>query len=89
MAMAECFSGLSATSTSVVSTRPAIEAAFCSAARVTLAGSITPAFTRSSKAPVAALRPMPPVSRSIWGTMTAPSRPALSAISRAGASSAW
>ena len=33
-------------STSVVSNRPAIDAAFCSAARVTLAGSMTPAFTQ-------------------------------------------
>ena len=40
--MADFFSGLSATSASVVSTRPAIDAAFCSAARVTLAGSMTP-----------------------------------------------
>ena len=81
-------SGLSATSASVVSSRPAIDAAFCSAARVTLAGSMTPALTRSSNSPVAALRPMVPVSRSTCCTTTAPSRPALSAISRAGASSA-
>ena len=33
---------------SVVSSRPAIDAAFCSAVRVTLVGSMTPAFTRSS-----------------------------------------
>jgi AcrR family transcriptional regulator len=42
----------------------AIDAAFCSAARVTLAGSMMPALTRSSNSPVAALRPMLPVSRS-------------------------
>ena len=41
-------SGSSETIASVVSMRPAIEAAFCNAVRVTLAGSITPAFTRSS-----------------------------------------
>ena len=33
---------------SVVSIRPLIDAAFCSAVRVTLVGSMTPAFTRSS-----------------------------------------
>ena len=42
---------------SVVSMRDAIEAAFCSAERVTLAGSITPAFTRSSYSSVDALNP--------------------------------
>src|ERR1044072_2550484 len=40
-----CSSEISA---SVVSISPAIDAAFCSAQRVTLAGSITPAVTRSS-----------------------------------------
>src|SRR5204863_8747482 len=40
---------------SVVSIKPAIDAAFCSAHRVTFAGSITPAATRSSKVSVAAL----------------------------------
>jgi hypothetical protein len=42
---------------SVVSIRDAIEAAFCSAVLVTLAGSITPAATRSSYASVEALKP--------------------------------
>ena len=41
------FSGLSATMASVVSSRPAMEAAFCRAERVTLAGSMTPAFTEA------------------------------------------
>lgn len=41
-------SGSSETIASVVNMSPAIEAAFCSAVRVTLAGSITPALTRSS-----------------------------------------
>ena len=41
-------SGSSETMASVVSIRPAIEAAFCNAVRVTLAGSMTPALTRSS-----------------------------------------
>ena len=40
---------------SVVSSRPAIEAAFCSAVRVTLVGSMTPALTRSSYSSVPAL----------------------------------
>jgi hypothetical protein len=40
---------------SVVSISPAIDAAFCNAQRVTFAGSITPAATRSSKVSVAAL----------------------------------
>jgi hypothetical protein len=40
---------------SVVSSRPAIEAAFCRALRVTLAGSMTPALIRSTYSPVATL----------------------------------
>src|SRR5690606_15376444 len=51
------FSGLSAMTASVVRNRAAIEAAFCSAERVTLAGSGTPAASRSSYSPVAAFRP--------------------------------
>src|SRR6266850_3338878 len=46
------FSGISVTRHSVVSNRPAIEAAFCSAVRVTFLGSTTPALTRSSYSPV-------------------------------------
>jgi hypothetical protein len=42
------FSGLSATTASVVRNRAAIDAAFCSADRVSLAGSMMPAFIRSS-----------------------------------------
>jgi hypothetical protein len=41
-------SGISETMASVVSIKPAIDAAFCNAVRVTFAGSITPASTRSS-----------------------------------------
>ncbi len=48
-------SGISATSASVVSIRAAIEPAFCRAVRVTLVGSMTPAFTRSTNSPVWAL----------------------------------
>lgn len=45
----------SATMAAVVSTRPAIEAAFCKAKRTTLVGSITPICTRSPNSPVCAL----------------------------------
>ena len=42
------FSGISQIMASVVSIKALIEAAFCRAERVTLVGSMTPAFTRSS-----------------------------------------
>jgi hypothetical protein len=48
-------SGFSVTTASVVSRRPAIDAAFWSAVRVTLVGSMTPAATRSSYSSVRAL----------------------------------
>ena len=69
---------------SVVSTSAAMDAAFCSAERVTLAGSMIPAFRRSPHAPVAALNPLPSDSPRIRSTTTAPSKPALAAISLAG-----
>src|SRR5271170_5475953 len=53
--LASFFSGISETIASVVSIRPAIEAAFWSAVRVTFVGSMTPALTRSSNLSVAAL----------------------------------
>ena len=53
------FSGGSATTASVVRMFFAIDAAFCSAERVTIAGSMTPADTRSTISPVWALRPSP------------------------------
>lgn len=49
--------GRSATIASVVMSSEATEAASCSAVRTTFAGSMTPDFTRSSYAPVAALKP--------------------------------
>jgi len=52
---ASFFSGISEIMASVVSSRPEIDAAFCSAVRVTLVGSMTPAFTRSSYTSVLAL----------------------------------
>ena len=49
------FSFFSTTTHSVVSSRPAMEAAFCKAVRVTLVGSMTPAATKSSHVSVWAL----------------------------------
>src|SRR5438132_13582281 len=49
------FSGSCVTRHSVVSSNPAIEAAFCRAARLTFVGSTTPALTRSSYSSVATL----------------------------------
>ena len=48
------FSGLSAMTASVVRNRAAIDAAFCRADRVTFAGSMMPAATRSTYSPLAA-----------------------------------
>lgn len=50
-------SGMEQIMASVVSMREAMDAAFCRAVRVTLVGSITPAFTRSSYCSVEALKP--------------------------------
>src|SRR5207247_5561716 len=87
-APAPSFSGISATIASVVRMFLAIDAAFCSAERVTIAGSITPAATRSSISPVAALRPCPAGALRTSLTTTEPSRPELLAIWRSGSSSA-
>src|SRR5919201_4169738 len=67
------FSGISATIASVVRMFLAIEAAFWSAERVTIAGSITPAATRSSISPLAALRPWPSLALRTCSTTTEPS----------------
>src|SRR5262249_40820462 len=66
----------------------AIDAAFCSAERVTIAGSITPAATRSSISLVAAFRPCPFLALRTSLTTTDPSSPAFSASWRSGSSSA-
>ena len=58
----------------------AIEAAFCSAERVTMAGSMMPAATRSSISFVAAFRPQPFFALRTSLMTTEPSRPALCAI---------
>jgi hypothetical protein len=55
--IAAAFSGLSATTASVVRNSAAIDAAFCSAERTTLVGSGMPAASMSPYSPVAALRP--------------------------------
>ena len=51
------FSGFSATIASVVTSRPATEAASCNAVRTTLVGSTMPAFTRSLNSPLCASKP--------------------------------
>src|SRR5690606_12290558 len=83
---AGAFSGLSATTASEVRNRPAIEPAFCSAERVTLTGSATPAASRSSYTSVSAFRPWPTGRLRTFSTTTPPSRPAFSAICLSGAS---
>ena len=51
------FSGFSATMASVVTSRPATEAASCRAVRTTLAGSMMPDFTMSQYSPFWASKP--------------------------------
>ena len=85
---AAAFSGLSATTASVVRNSAAMDAAFCSAERVTLTGSATPAFSRSSYSPVAAFRPCRPGELRTFSATTPGSRPELKAICFSGASSA-
>src|SRR4029078_8892959 len=70
-------SGASATRHSVGSTIAAIDAAFCSAARVTLAGSMMPALIRSVNSPVAAFMPIEPSAASTSHTTHEPSTPAV------------
>ena len=74
----------SATTTSVVTIRLPMEAAFWSALRVTIAGSIIPAAIRSSYSPVRALKPVEPVCERTLFTTIEPSAPAFSAIWRSG-----
>ena len=81
-------SGLSAMAHSVVSSRPATEAAFCRAMRVTFFGSMTPALIRSSYSPVAALKPKPSLPPLTFSTTMEPSKPALAAMERRGTSTA-
>ena len=79
---------MSVTSESVVSNSDATLEAFCRAVRTTLAGSITPAWTKSHKASLSASYPsVLPLRPRTRLTTTAPSAPAFSAISRSGMSS--
>src|SRR4051794_20935263 len=74
---APAFSGTSATIASVVRMFLPIDAAFCSAERVTIVGSMMPLFTRSSTSPESTFRPKPFFAeRTDWTTIE-PSRPAL------------
>ena len=78
-----------ATIASVVISRPATEAASCSAVRTTLAGSMMPASTMSTYSSVCALKPkVSDLFSRILPTTIEPSTPAFSAIWRIGASSA-
>src|SRR5216684_3664426 len=80
---------MSAMRASVVSMRPAMEAAFCSARRVTLAGSMMPILIMSPYSPVSALKPkFSSLESRILPITTAPSWPALRAIWREGSSRA-
>src|SRR5215212_5884613 len=80
--------GGSATTTSVVTMRAPMEAAFWSAERVTIAGSMMPAWTRSSYSPVRALKPRESSRPLTFSATMEPSAPALAAIWRMGSSSA-
>src|SRR5439155_12127070 len=87
-APAASFSGGSATIASVVRMFLAIDAAFWSAERVTMVGSMTPSLIRSPYSPLSASRPSPGFSPRIFSTTTEPSSPEFSAICRIGSSSA-
>jgi hypothetical protein len=80
--------GFSATAASVVSSSEATLAAFWSAERTTLVGSITPAANRSSYVSVAALKPFEPLADFTLSTTIGPSMPAFWAIQRSGSSTA-
>ena len=81
-------SGLSAMSVSVVRISAPIDAAFCSAERVTLNGSMMPASNMSTSSPVIASKPIGALFERTLLTSTEPSKPAFSAIWRSGSSSA-
>src|SRR5699024_3248295 len=82
------FSGLSAMTASVVRKSPAMEPAFCSALRVTLAGSMMPSAIMSTYSPVAALSPSPAGRLPTFSATTPPLKPALTAICFSGACAA-
>ncbi len=79
------FSGIEATTASVVKNIAATLAACCNAERVTLVGSTIPASNILTHSFVAALNPTPGSAFFKRSTMTEPSNPAFSAIWRTGA----
>src|SRR5438034_684000 len=82
-------SGMSVISASVVSRSEAMDAAFSSATRSTLVGSMMPACSMSTNSMLSASKPrVTTVSALTFSTMTLPSRPAFSTIWRMGSSSA-
>lgn len=74
------FSGIDATTASVVKNIAATLAACCNAERVTLVGSTIPASNILTHSFVAALKPTPGSAFFKRSTMTDPSNPAFSAI---------
>src|SRR2546425_765811 len=80
------FAGFSAMAASVVRRRPATLAAFWSAVRTTLAGSMTPAFKSGSKRSLTASKPKSSLPARTRASTTAGSCPALAAICRSGSS---
>ena len=68
----------------MVSTIPAIDAAFCNPERVTFAGSTIPAADISTYSPVAALNPSLNGFDLTFSAITAPFEPAFSAILMSG-----
>src|SRR5207247_483667 len=82
-------SGMSVISASVVSRSEAMDAAFSSATRSTLVGSMIPAWSMSTNSMLSASKPrVATVSALTFSTTTLPSRPAFSTIWRIGSSSA-
>src|SRR5437762_2234464 len=80
------FSGISATIASQVSTRPATDAASCSAVRTTLVGSMIPAWNMSLYSLACASKPQfTSLFSSSFPTTMGPSAPAFSTICRIGA----
>ena len=77
-----------ATTDSVVNNVEATDVAFCNALLVTLAGSMIPFSSMSTYSPCNASNPFPISASFTLLTITAPSRPALTAIWNNGASNA-
>ncbi len=86
--IADLSSGISATIVSVAIIKPAMDAAFCNAARATLAGSRIPISIISPYSPVAALQPVLPLLSTTLLSATDASSPELATICRSGSLSA-